>query len=360
VSGNSDGGIWNGANMTIKNSTVSGNSALAEGGGILSHGILSRLTLINSTVSGNSAVLDGGGIWNDSFGVILFNATITNNTSNANFGPTGTGGGIFNDDTESVVYFQNTILAGNFEGSAFGECAGTINSNGNNLMQNVPGDCAVSGQPVTFVASPGIGSLRNNGGPTQTHALLPGSPAIDAGNTSGCRDQAGALLWLDQRGFRRTAGSRCDIGAYEFGSGPIVSVLPDADFDGDGKADVGVYRDGLWLSTDALDPSGASRFAPWGGLPQDIPVPADYSGSVITDYAFYRDGIWFIRSQCCGDIVVGWGGLPQDVPMPGDYDGDGMTNLAVYREGIWYILRSSDGGVSTRIWGGSPQDVPLN
>ena len=66
-----------------------------------------------------------------------------------------------------------------------------------------------------------LGPLQNNGGPTQTHALVAGSPAIDAGNPNGCRDNAGVLLHTDQRGFLRPADgnndgtSGCDIGAYE-------------------------------------------------------------------------------------------------------------------------------------------------
>ena len=74
-------------------------------------------------------------------------------------------------------------------------------------------DCIVSGAAVALV-DPHLGPLQNNGGPTQTQALLPGSPAINAGNPAGCRDALGALLLADQRGFPRLG--RCDIGAYEF------------------------------------------------------------------------------------------------------------------------------------------------
>jgi hypothetical protein len=76
-------------------------------------------------------------------------------------------------------------------------------------------DCTVNGV-APLLASPTLGPLQNNGGPTQTHALLTGSPAINAGNPSGCRDNLGAPIATDQRGFPRPSnGTLCDIGAYE-------------------------------------------------------------------------------------------------------------------------------------------------
>ena len=85
-----------------------------------------------------------------------------------------------------------------------------------------------------------------------------------------------------------------------------------------------------------------------------------HDGDGKADLAVYRDGFWFIlRSSDIAQTAVGWGGLPQDKPMPGDYDGDGKTDLAVYREGVWFILRSSDGDGMGITWGGPPQDIPL-
>jgi hypothetical protein len=131
-----------------------------------------------------------------------------------------------------------------------------------------------------------------------------------------------------------------------------------ADYDGDGHSDIALYRDGTWFIVRSSD--GAQLSVQWGGAAQDIPVPADYDGDVKCDIAVYRNGVWYIlRSSDGGITVVELGGLAQDVPVPQDYDGDGKTDIAVYRNGVWYILRSSDGGITVVELGGLAQDVPV-
>jgi Subtilase family/FG-GAP-like repeat len=130
------------------------------------------------------------------------------------------------------------------------------------------------------------------------------------------------------------------------------------DFDGDGVSDIAVYRGGVWFILRSSD--GGQTTVGWGGLTQDMPVPADYDGDGRADVAVYRDGIWYIiRSSDGGVTTTGWGGLLADIPVPGDYDGDGKADVAVYREGTWFIIRSSDGGFTVTGWGGLPQDITV-
>ena len=200
----------------MRASSVVSNSSLSDGGGIL-NGNLATLLVVNSTVSGNTADGNAGGLKNEG-SMWLYNATVTNNYSDYNYDGTGTGGGIFNTND---FQFRNTILAANWESffsNSFGwlahngECAGTLTSIGNNLMENYnTSHCTING-PFTLTA-PLLGPLQFNGGATLNHLPLPTSPALNGGNASGCVDNAAETLTLDQRGFLRFG--ICDIGAVE-------------------------------------------------------------------------------------------------------------------------------------------------
>ena len=205
------GGICNGGMLTIINSTFRGNVARKQrGGAIGNYGVL---ILTNSTISGNSSGASGqagailnGGLFQSSGALLLNNTTLSGNTAGE-----GRGGGIFNVKG-SVVLLRNSIVANN-TGS---DCQGTIKSAGYNLSSD--DSCGFHGTGDLINTDPMLGPLQNNGGLTDTMALLPGSPAIDAGNPNGCIDQNGHLLKTDQRRMPRPdkEDSRgCDMGAYE-------------------------------------------------------------------------------------------------------------------------------------------------
>ena len=208
---NSGGGVMNlnGTTLDIIGSTISGNSASllsgGRGGGIFNDG---TLIVINSTISGNSGA-NGGGIHNgiaDVPTLRLTNSTIALNTP-ANVANAG------------AFITANSLLHGSCSLSTFG---GSVSSLGGNLES--PGDTCDLTDPTDQVGipDPGIGPLADNGGPTFTHMLLPGSDAIDAGTAAECMNE-------DQRGVPRAMDGDgdtvqgCDVGAVE--------ACPLADFD---------------------------------------------------------------------------------------------------------------------------------
>jgi predicted outer membrane repeat protein len=214
----------------ISHSEISGNSTAASGGGIFTYG---QLILVNSTLSGNSAGHDGGGLLLlESPAVALYNVTISGNMADADGDGQGDGGGL---RILGGLSAANTLVGGNSDnsgaGNQFHDCAGTLTSQGYNLVANVSG-CNIVGDTTGNLVGvdPLLGPLQNNGGPTLSHALLDGSPAIDAGNPDGCRDHNGNLLTTDQRGFARPAAGSpfCDIGAYEAGAADAPTPTPTA------------------------------------------------------------------------------------------------------------------------------------
>lgn len=222
------GGIENYGNLTMTNSTIINNFA-SEGGGLSeggtsviascticendadSGGIIfwsgGLLTVINSTISDNNGYNAGGiDTLDDTVGAItLISSTICSNTT-----VYGTGG------INGLVSAENCIFAGN-TGPAGNDFVGTLTSQGYNLIQDTNG-CSIVGDLTGNLVEvdPMLGPLQDNGGPTWTHALLIGSPAIDQGISCG--------LTTDQRGVPRpydvptipNAADGSDIGAYEW------------------------------------------------------------------------------------------------------------------------------------------------
>ena len=142
-----------------------------------------------------------------------------------------------------------------------------------------------------------------------------------------------------------------------FGLGKIFVISGSAsaaDFDGDSKADIGIYRDGIWSIKRSSD--GGTTSVGWGG-PAWTPVVADYDGDGIADIAVRNasNGLWsIVRSTDGGNTLIGWSAAAEDIPVPADYDGDGKADLTVYNTASagWSIIRSTDGGLTYMPWGG--------
>jgi hypothetical protein len=206
------GGVYVYGELSLSSSTVSSNSAV-DGGGIYATGGNSAsgsLSLSNSTISSNSAEKRGGGLYLEASVVHLLNTTIADNRVT-----TGTGGGIL-QESGSQARTKNTIFARNLGVASIPDnCDRPAVSEGHNLedadtcgFSLTPGDGDIVGMNAI------LGPLADNGGPTFTHALGEGSPAIDAADNVGCPsvDQRGVLRPIDGNRDRVTV---CDIGSYE-------------------------------------------------------------------------------------------------------------------------------------------------
>jgi Domain of unknown function DUF11 len=221
------GGKWIAANATIINSTFKNNSAKFDagvGGGGIYSGENSNLTVINSTFSGNVSSLSyygggGGAIHSLGNSLNVINSTFSNNISTAISGqdPDGVGGILF--EGKGSFQLANTLLADNTGGDC--KISIPLTANLNNLIKDSSCNPAISGDPK-------LGLLTNNGGPTQTFALLTGSPALDAGNDAVCK--SALVNNRDQRGVIRPKGKHCDIGAFEAGFADLsVSIVDTPD-----------------------------------------------------------------------------------------------------------------------------------
>lgn len=199
----SGGGIYASlGTVTLSNLEVSGNTAADSGGGIHSN---AGISITNTTISGNSSHFGGGLLISSSDPSSILNSTIT-----ANLDPSGSGvGGLY---VATAVTIKNSIFAANASAECWDISGPNITSLGYNIEDtDTCGFSATGDQPNT---DPLLGPLTDNGGSTQTHAPLPGSPAIDGGTNAGCPA-------TDQRGVSRpidgdTNGTAtCDVGAVE-------------------------------------------------------------------------------------------------------------------------------------------------
>lgn len=188
VSQGRGGGIATFNSISASNSTISTNSAVSGIGGGLLMRAPSGVQLANSTITGNQAGLDGGGLWLNTPGT----------------------------DFESSIVWGNSTDVGN-GGNEANPAAPTTITGGNNLIGSSSPGMTLPADSIG--TDPRLGPLADNGGPTRTHALLRGSPAVDAGNNL-------ANLAFDQRGagYPRVYGAAIDMGAFEQQALPVLAV----------------------------------------------------------------------------------------------------------------------------------------
>ena len=295
ISGNTSsigGGIHiDDATASLNNNTISSNLA-TTGGGLAVRNTTQQINIRHSTLSGNQAAGDGGAIWTSGVDIGLFHATVTRNHADAEGDASGAGGGVFAEDGARTT-LRHAIVADNQDNGegpdvrlhptfnrptllALNSLLGT--NVGNDRAETDPGTIDTLGNyiggPANGPIDPGLAPLANNGGPTPTHALLPGSSALDAGDPAIAFDASE----FDQRGapFVRVAdgggGPRIDIGAYE-AQGPVTAAPGDYNRDGTvNAADYTVWRDNL----------GATGIMPLTG--------ADGDGNGLVDAVDYQ--VW--------------------------------------------------------------------
>jgi hypothetical protein len=209
------GGIWCYYGGTVTNSTFSGNEAVYGGGGIYNNA--GTLTVTNSTFSGNSGDLGAGGI--DNSGTL----TVTNSTFSGNSADQGSGGGPLT--VTNSIFSDNSAVHGS-------NCSGTITDGGHNIDDGTT--CGFTGPGCTGTGGSSFCNtnplldpvgLANNGGPTQTIAIEPTSPAVNAGDESVCA--APPVNNLDQRGYVRPGrgAANCSIGAFEANAAPAPPTV---------------------------------------------------------------------------------------------------------------------------------------
>jgi filamentous hemagglutinin family protein len=248
----SGGGV---AALTINDSTISGNEAMANvGGGIYldGYGGTATTTITNSTIANNASGGNGGGIYNEGPAGDSAVLTITDSTISGNSSSTGSGG-LYNNDSTATVVIGDTILAGNTKAGAesdFTNNGGTVTDHGYNLYGQSGNTGGFTGNGTTDILLAGslntaLAPLGNYGGPTETMALVAGSPAYLAGGARGS-------VTTDQRGVAR--GSTISIGAWDYNptqftaaNSTIVNTASDALGDVIGGTTVSL-RDALFYS----------------------------------------------------------------------------------------------------------------
>jgi len=364
TSGRFGGGvsIAGGASLTVIRASVSNNTSGDNGGGVF-YGGPSPLTIVESTFSGNRSVggaRKGGGLYTGG-PALLRNVTFSGNQA-------GEGGGVAAEVGGLVSLLNVTVNGNSGVGGVFGTLP-QIQLKNSLIVGNPPRNCEGAGAPLSmgnnldddgscFLGGPGdlsnnpnarVGPLANNGGPTQTHALLTGSAAVDAGSNDGCpqTDQRGVARPQDGDG---NGSAICDIGAFEVGSTAPASPTSTA------------TSTPVATATPSQTPTSTATVVPTG-------TPTALSGSLLLDGATaYAEAphapelavndwsleVWFLDANPNFNhprtrIVTKGEISSPEVPFFASVDGN-LLYVGLRSGGIGRTLTISMAGVTPNVW----------
>jgi hypothetical protein len=165
---------------------------------------------------------------------------------------------------------------------------------------------------------------------------------------------ADIAVWRPANGtwyvLKSTSGFSPQYAQY-FNWGKLGDVPVPADYDADGKADFAVFRptENRWYVLQSSN--GAWKTSEFGQAGYDLLVPADYTGDEKADFAVFRAGTWLIEDSATAEVYTFQFGLSTDYPVPADYNGDGLADLGVFRDGVWYVKETISGRMSVFYYG---------